>query len=197
MNEQKRNQDVTRRVALVGLLTALTVVLSYIKIPIVSTATVTLVLPVVVVGAILCGPLVGAWLTVIPAITALPEAALFMTYNPAGTVLTLLLKGILAGFTAGVVYRLLAKSRPKLAVVLSAVVAPVMNTGIFLLGCYVFIWPELVALARESGVGIGLLIFGLAGMNFIVELILNVALCPALIRIIDIAKKKLRSTNKV
>jgi uncharacterized membrane protein len=197
MNEQKRNQDVTRRVALVGLLTALTVVLSYIKIPIVSTATVTLVLPVVVVGAILCGPLVGAWLTVIPAITALPEAALFMTYNPAGTVLTLLLKGILAGFTAGVVYRLLAKSRPKLAVVLSAVVAPVMNTGIFLLGCYVFIWPELVALARESGEGIGLLIFGLAGMNFIVELILNVALCPALIRIIDIEKKKIRSTNKV
>ena len=191
MRSSKRNQELTRKVALIGLLTALTVVLSYIKIPIVSTATVTLVLPVVVVGAILCGPLVGAWLTVIPAITAFPEAALFMTYNPAGTILTLLLKGILAGYAAGALYRLLVKNHPKGAIFTAAAVAPVVNTGVFLLGCYVFIWPELVALAHENGVGIGLLLFGLAGMNFIVEMILNVVLCPALVRIVEIAKKKL------
>lgn len=190
MRKVKRNQDFTRKIALVGLLTALAAVLSYIKIPLVSTATVTLVLPVVVIGAILCGPLVGAWLTVIPALTALPEAALFMTYNPAGTIFTLILKGLLAGFAAGVVYKLLASRKPRGAVFCAAAVAPIVNTGTFLLGCYIFIWPELIALAADNGVGVGLLLFGLAGMNFIVEMILNIALCPALLRVIDVAKKK-------
>ena len=186
----KRNQAFTRRTTLIGLLTALTAVLSYIKIPVVSTATITLVLPVVVIGSILCGPIVGAWLTVIPAITAIPEAALFMTYNPFGTVLTLLLKGVLAGFAAGMVYKLLANNHSRGAVFASAAVAPVINSGTFVLGCYIFIWPELVELAEQNGVGVGLLLFGLAGMNFIIEIILNIVLCPAIIRIIDIAKKK-------
>lgn len=190
MRKVKRNQDFTRKIALVGLLTALAAVLSYIKIPLVSTATVTLVLPVVVIGAILCGPLVGAWLTVIPALTALPEAALFMTYNPVGTLLTLILKGLLAGFAAGMVYKVLVSVKPRGAVFCAAAVAPIVNTGTFLLGCYVFIWPELIDLAADNGVGVGFLLFGLAGMNFIVEMILNLALCPALLRVIEMAKKK-------
>lgn len=196
MRGTKRSQEFTRKTALVGILTALSVVLSYIKIPIVSTATVTLVLPVVVIGAILCGPIVGAWLTVIPAITALPEAALFMTYNPAGTIFTLILKGVCAGFTAGMVYKLLSPKHPKGAIFASAEIAPIMNTGVFLLGCYIFIWPELVELAESNGVGIGMLIFGLAGMNFIVEMILNIVLCPAIVRIIDISKKKFFGAKK-
>ena len=190
MSRIKRNQEFTRKITLIGLLTALTAVLSYIKIPVVSTATVTLVLPVVVVGAILCGPLVGAWLTVIPAITAIPEAALFMTYNPFGTILTLLLKGLLAGFAAGMLYKLLSGKHPKGAIFASAAIAPVINSGVFVLGCYIFIWPELIELAEANGVGIGLLLFGLAGMNFIIEIILNIVLCPALVRVINIAKKK-------
>ena len=190
MRGKKRNQDFTRRISLIGLLTALTVVLSYIRIPVVSTVTVNLVLPIVVVGAILCGPFVGAWLTVIPAIISFPEAALFMTYNLPGTVLTLILKGLLAGFVAGVVYEALAKKHPKGAVFASAVLAPIVNTGTFLLGCYVFIWPELVELAAENGVGIGALLVGLAGINFVVEMIINIVLCPALVRVIELSKKK-------
>ena len=196
MRGKKRNQDFTRRMALVGLLTALTVVLSYIRIPVVSTVTVNLVLPIVVVGAILCGPLVGAWLTVIPAIISFPEAALFMTYNLPGTGLTLVAKGLLAGYVAGVVYRLLARKHPRGAVFASALLAPVVNTGTFLLGCYIFIWPELIELASENGVGIGALLIGLAGINFVVEMIINAVLCPALVRIIDLSKKKFSGLSK-
>ena len=190
MKEINSKHEIIRKIVLVGLLTALATVLSYVKIPIVSTATVTLVLPVVVIGAVLCGPLVGAWLTVIPNLLALPEAALFMSYSPVGAVLTMLLKGLLAGFAAGMVYKLLSKNHPIVAVTCSAAIAPVINSGVFLLGCYIFIWDELVALAVGSNVGIGMLLFGLAGMNFIVELILNLVLCPAILRIIDIAIKK-------
>ena len=190
MKSIKRNQQLTRRIALVGLLTAAVTVFSYIRIPLVSTATVTLVLPLVVIGAVLCGPIVGAWLTVIPAIISFSEASLFMAYSLGGTVATLILKGILAGFAAGMVYKLLARKRQKMAVALAAAVAPIVNSGVFLLGCYIFLWPELVELAAENSVGIGMLLFGLVGMNFIVELILNLALTPAVFRIVKLGEKK-------
>ena len=141
-------------------------------------------------GAVLYGPLVGAWLTVIPNITAFSEAGLFMQYSPAGCIATLLLKGILAGLLSGLVYKLLSKKHPLGAVTCSAIVAPIINSGVFVLGCYIFIWDELVSLAGQSGVGIGMLLFGLAGMNFIVELIINIVLCPSVYRILQIITKK-------
>lgn len=186
-NNSKLN--LVKKITLVGLLTALAVALSYIKIPLIGTATVTLVLPVVVIGAALCGPLVGAWLTVIPNILAFSEAGIFLAYAPFGCVLTLMLKGLLAGFFAGVVYKLLSQKSKTGAVICSAIVAPVLNSGTFVLGCYIFIWDELVSLAGASGVGIGLLLFGLAGLNFIVELVLNLILCPSILRIIHIINK--------
>lgn len=193
MDKFKRNSELTRKIAAIGLLTAAATVMSYIKIPILSSVTVTLVLPIVVIGAALYGPIVGAWLTVIPAITAFGEASLFLAYNPAGTIITLFLKGILTGLAAGYIYKLLSKQHPIGAVTCAAIAAPIVNTGIFLLGCYVFLWSALVDMAKAAEVGMGMLIFGLAGMNFIIELILNIALCPALLRIIQIGKKKLGS----
>ncbi len=189
MKESNSNQDSVRKLALIGLLTALATALSFIKIPILG-ASITLVLPVVIIGGALCGPLVGAWLTVLPNIIAFTEAGIFLMYSPAGCVATLLLKGLLAGFVAGSVYKVLSKKHPIGAVACSAVVAPVINSGTFVLGCYLFIWDQLISLAGENGVGIGILIFGLAGLNFIIELILNIILCPSILRILQIATKK-------
>ena len=66
------------------------------------------------------------------------DAAAFLVISPLGTILVVLLKGALAGFCAGLVFRALEKKNQTLAVVTSAVTAPVVNTGIFLLGCVVF-----------------------------------------------------------
>lgn len=189
MKESKLNQESIRKLTLVALLTALATALSFIKIPILG-ASITLVLPVVIIGGSIYGPLVGAWLTVIPNLIALTEAGIFLVTSPVGCVATLLLKGILAGFVSGVVYKALSKKHPIGAVTCAAVVAPVINSGVFVLGCYIFIWDYLVSLAGENGVGIGLLLFGLAGLNFIIELILNVILCPSILRILQIASKK-------
>lgn len=190
MKQRRLKNEQVQKIALIGILTALTAVLSYIKIPVVSAATVTLVLPVVVIGSILCGPLVGAWLTVIPNLTSFGEAGIFLAYSPFGAVLTIMMKGLLAGYLAGLTYKLLSAKHPTGSVFCAAVVAPVVNTGVFVLGCYVFIWEQLVAMAVDNGVGIGMLLFGLAGMNFIIELTLNIVLCPAILRVIDIAVKK-------
>ena len=188
MNKRNFSQDLVRKVALVGLLTALATVLSFIKIPVVPGINITLVLPVVIIGGAIYGPLVGAWLTVIPNVLAFGEAGIFMVYSPAGCIATLLLKGLIAGFVSGLVYKTLSGKHTIGAVAWAAVIAPILNSGIFLLGCYIFIWDQLVIQANEAGIGIGALILGLVGINFIVELILNVVLCPTILRIIQIAK---------
>ena len=180
----------TRKITIIGILTALTAVLAMIKIPIASTTTITLVLPVVVIGAALFGPFVGAWLTVIPNIIAFGEAGIFLVESPAGCVATLLLKGILAGFAAGAFYKLLSAKHPTGAVICAAVLTPVINTGVFLLGCYLFIWDKLIALAGENGIGIGMLIVGMVVINFVIELVLNLVLCPTILRIIHILARK-------
>ena len=106
----RETREFIEKLALVSILTALTVVLGLIKIPIMG-VTITLVLPVVVIGAALYGPYVGAWLTVIPNVITLltGEAALFTNYNGFGGVLTIILKGVLAGYAAGWVYKLLCE----------------------------------------------------------------------------------------
>ena len=189
MEGYKLSRESIKKIALVGLLTALTVVLSFIKIPIFGVS-ITLVLPVVIIGGALYGPYVGAWLTVIPNIIAFTEAGLFLAYSPFGGVVTMLLKGLVAGFVSAIVYKMLSQKNQVGAIACSAVVAPALNSGIFVLGCLLFIWKELVSLAGENGVGIGMLLFGLAGFNFIVELIINAILCPTILRIIQLAAKK-------
>ena len=189
MKESNFKKESIRKLTLGALLTALAAALSFVKIPILGVS-ITLVLPVVIIGGALCGPLVGAWLTVIPNVIAFTEAGLFMTYSPVGCMITLLLKGLVAGFVSGVIYKVLSKKHPIGAVTCSAVVAPILNSGIFVLGCYICIWDQLTAVAGEKGVGIGMLLFGLAGLNFIIELVLNVILCPSILRIIQIASKK-------
>lgn len=187
----RKKHDIVRRISVIGLLTALTAVLSMIKIPILGVS-VTLVLPVVVIGAALFGPWVGAWLTVIPNIIAFGEAGIFLAESPVGCVITLLLKGILAGIAAGLVYKYLHDKSYIRAVTLSALVAPIVNSGVFLLGCYIFIWDKLIAVAAEAGYGIGMLVFGMVGINFVIEIIFNTVLCPTILRLIKMASKKIK-----
>jgi len=189
MKEKRIQKDTARKIALIGLLTALAAALSFVKIPIIG-ASITLVLPVVVIGVALCGPIVGAWLTVIPNIVAIFDAGIFLINSPIGCVITMLLKGILTGLIAGLVYKAMAEKHPLGAVTCSAIVAPIINSGVFFLGCYLCIWDDLVALAGEKGVGIGMLVFGLVILNGTIELILNAILCPTILRMIQIVKKK-------
>ena len=191
MKQRKEQHEFLRKIAMLGLFTALTVVFGMIKIPIMGGTTVKMDLPIVVLGAVILGPLAGAWLTVIPTLITFftGEAALFMTYSPFGTLLTLFLKGILAGLCAGLVYKALVKKHPVGAITCASVVAPVVNSGIFLLGCYVFIWEHLVELAEQNHVSMAVLLLGLVVINFVIELVMNLVLCPSVFRVIQIATK--------
>ena len=102
----------TKKIAGVGLLTAVVVVLqllgSFIHF---GPFSISLVLIPIVVGASLYGVLSGAWLGLAFGITVLisGNAAAFLAVNPGGTVVTVLLKGALAGLLAGAVYKAIEK----------------------------------------------------------------------------------------
>ena len=196
-----KNEMSTEKMVLTSLLTALVAVLSYFGgfIKIGGLASISLTLVPVVLGAALCGPMAGAWLGglsgVVFFITA--DAAFWFGLNFAGTIITVLIKGIMAGLCAGLVYRALEKHNRYLAIVAGAVVAPIVNTGIFLIGCLIFFSDAVFAGAAAEGMGVfGYLIVAFVGLNFVFELVVNMVLSPAIARVIDIAEKKFFKENK-
>ena len=127
----------TRKLTGLALLTAIVVILQFLGAFIrFGPFSISLVLIPIVVGAALYGVWAGAWLGFVFGIVVLlsGDAAAFMTISPLGTILTVLVKGSLAGLCAGAVYKLLSRHETP-AVIAAAVVTPVVNTGVFLLGC--------------------------------------------------------------
>ena len=193
MKQRKEQHEMVRKIVLIGLFTALTVVFGMIKIPIMG-LTIKMDLPVIVLGAVILGPLAGAWLTVLPTLITYftGEAALFMQFSPFGTLLTLFLKGILAGLLAGLVYKALCKKHPIGAVTCAAVVAPVVNTGVYIIGCRIFIWDQLANYMVQMESTIVMFLVGIL-LNFVLELTMNIILCPTTFRMLQSATKGKRS----
>ncbi len=149
---------------------------------------VSLVLIPIAIGAILFGPFGGAWLGLVFGLTVLisGDAAPFFVVNAPGTVLTVLLKGALAGLCAGLVYKALRHKNMLLSTVLTAAVCPIVNTGIFLIGCKLFFMDTITGWAEAAGFpSAGAYILGaFIGFNFLFEFLVNIVLSPVIIKII-------------
>ena len=146
----------------------------------------------IAIGACICSPIVGAWLGLVFGIVVIAtgNAALFFAFSVFGTIVTVLFKGAACGFCAGLTYKLLEKKLKFVAAIVAALVCPVVNTGIFLLGSAVFFMPYAEAIGELVGVaGAGFGVFvALAFGNFLVEVLMNVLLSPVFVRIIKIVK---------
>lgn len=195
MDKQNKKNIDTHKLVLLAILSAIVAVLAYYGgfIKIGGLASISLTLIPVVIGATVCGPFAGAWLGGIAGVMffATPDAAFWLGLSIPGTIITVMVKGIASGLCAGLIFKLLQKSNRYLAVVVSAIVCPVVNTGIFLLGSLVFFMDEVSGGAAKEGVSVGMyLIVFFVGLNFVFELIANVAVSPAMVRILDITKKQ-------
>ena len=86
---------------------------------------------------------------------------------------------------------LLEKRNRVLAVFGSAIICPVVNTGIFLLGCKFFFLETVAGWAALYGYEdvASYMFLGLAGINFLIELAVNIVLGPVIVRLIKIGKK--------
>lgn len=175
----KKHSTDTRRLILLGLFTALVVVLQCIPIKF-GTFELALSVPVMIIGAAILGIGSGCWLGFVFSFVVLflPGTAAYLSFSPIGTVVTVLLKGTVAGLFAGLSYKALAKVNDFVAALVSALVATVTNTGIFLVGSLIFFEADI---ATVIGVFISI--------NFIIELIVNLVLVPTVVRIIKIKKR--------
>lgn len=204
--KRNQNQSVLRMVEL-SMLIALVVVLQIVSAmipPIGGMVSITLTLVPVVVGAILFGKKGGAVLgfafgliVMINCITALDLGGnILWGVNPFCTALICLVKGIAAGFFPAIFYGLVrgkeetAKNgRKYAAAMVAALSAPIINTGLFVCGMLLFFKDTLYAWAGGTDV-ITYILLGLAGLNFLVEFLINIILTPAIVRIVDIVKKR-------
>lgn len=188
-----KNSQAVKKLAIGGILTALVVVLQmmgqFIKF---GPFAISLVLIPIVLGAALCDYKISTWLGFIFGVVVLfTDATAFLAVSVPGTIITVLVKGILCGLVAGLVYKLFEKKNRYLAVILAAIACPLANTGVFLLGCVVFFLDTI----KEWGAAGGFenvaqfLIIGMVGLNFLVELSVNIFLSPIVVRLLDFSKK--------
>ena len=185
MSLNKKRRASTETLALTAILTALVIVLqllgSFIRF---GPFSISLVLLPIVIGAAKCGAKAGAWLGLVFGLVVLisGDAALFLAVNVPGTILTVLLKGALSGLCAGLVYKLLEKHNKYVAVMVAALVCPIVNTGIFFLGCLAF-FMEIVGEDATA------FFVSLITTNFLIEIVTNVVLSPAVVRLLNLKKK--------
>ena len=187
----------TRKLVLGALMAALVVILQYMGSFVrFGPFSISLVLIPIVIGAITCGKEIGAFLGLIFGIMVFVtgDAALFLAVNAPGTIITVILKGVLCGYLTGLFYELILKVSKKkyLSAVISAVICPVVNTGVFLTGCYFFFLETVTEWGIAAGFGSNVgayMIFGLVGANFLVELGFNVIFAPAIVHILKATDK--------
>ena len=186
----------TQKVVGMGLFTAIIVALQMLASAIkFGPFSITLVLAPIVIGAALYGIGAGAWLVLTFGVTVLisGDAAVFLTINTIGTVITVIAKGMVAGIVAAVIYKAIEKKNKTVAVVAAGITCPIVNTGIFLIGCYLFFQDWLIAVFGTTG--FATVITGLVSVNFAVELGINMLLASVIVRIIDLGKKQLAKKN--
>ena len=199
----------TLRIVQLALLVALVVALQMVSAlipPIGGMVSITLTLIPVVVGGILLGKRAGAILgfafgliVMINCMVALdPGGNILWNVNPFFTALICFVKGIAAGFVPACLYELICGKAEKVgegrkfgATVVAALVAPIVNTGLFVLGMFLLFKDTLYAWAGETDIMMYVL-FGLAGINFLVEFLINTIMSPAIVRITAVVGKRLK-----
>ena len=193
-----RTTDSIQKLVFTAVMTAIVVILQLVAIlsrVVLPVFAINLVLIPIVIGAAIGGVKVGAWLGFISGVAVLisGDASAFLTVDIFGTIVVVLLKGTVSGIAAAGAFKLVEKKNKYLAVLAAAVACPLANTGIFILGCFIFFMDTV----REWGSALGFenafayIILGMVGINFVIELVLNLVLSPAAVRLLDIKKKYL------
>lgn len=201
----KSTRTETRRLVTLAIFTALIIVLQLVaNVAKIGPVSITLSLVPIVVGAALYGWGSGAYLGGVFGLVVLvcsiagmdAGGAVLWNSNPFMTALVCLIKGIAAGACAGLVYRAVGRKNQTAGAICAGITAPVVNTALFVAAMALFFRSDLLAWtagwAAETGREanpVYYIILGLAGVNFLVELAINLILAPIIVRIINARKK--------
>lgn len=197
-NNRQKLMKMTTLAILVAIVLLFQFLGSFIKI---GPTSITLVLVPIVLGGILLGPSSGAFLGLIFGAMTLWAGVsgtdgftnILFTSQPYATAVICIGKAVLAGFIPALVYKAVSKINKIFAVFLASALAPIVNTGIFVLGGLFLVNETLTANLSNFGAdGMTLVYFviiGCAGLNFIGEFIANLILSPVIITVTDAIAK--------
>ena len=187
-----------KNVTILGVLTAIIVVLqifgSYFRI---GTISLSFVLVPIVIGGILTGVIGGTILGFIFGVITLvmgivgADQFTFILFSdhPFLTIITCVIKGSAAGFMSGFVYKLLKDKNLTLSTFAASAVAPIVNTGLFIVGAFCMADTLNSNFVAENSNVVYFIFIGCAGINFLIELAINLVLAPSVCKIIKAVKR--------
>ena len=157
--------------------------------------------PIAVAGMVF-GPLSGLFIGLVNGLVTIlspSTQAIFMSVAPFGTVLICLLKTGLAGFLCGLIYlpfkEVTSNKKKMVGSVLASVAVPIINTGIFTIGCYTFFSPWLneVTNASQYDNSFVVLLMVILGINFIFEFSISLLLSPSINMLVNYYQRKVEN----
>ena len=185
----------TKNIVYLAILTTLLVVLNLLSTVFRIITNVNLTLIPIVLGALMLGMRGGFILGVISGLMTFLFGVFgvdaftnfLFTQHPILTFLTCTVKITVAGVLGGLVYNVLKNKY--LATFLASAVVPVVNTAIFIIGALTM-HDSISVLANGEGVSVMyFLIIFCAGVNFLIELGINLLVAPAIHTTVNVLEK--------
>ncbi len=189
----------TKNVVYLAILTTLLVVLNLLGTVFKIVTNINLTLIPIVLGALTLGAkggfilgIISGLMTFIFGVTGLdPFTNFLFTQHPVLTFLTCTVKITLAGVLGAIVYKTLKDKNKHLATFVASAVVPVVNTLLFILGA-LLMSDTISVFSSVEGVSIMYyLIVICAGVNFLIELGINMLVAPAIYTVIHVVDKQL------
>ena len=194
-----------RNVALLGILIALVIVLQLFAsaIPMFGVTLNFSLIPIALASILLGwfgGAIVGfacglvVWITMAVLGQEPSTAALFQA-SPIILTIMCIGKTTISGLVSGLVFKWVSKKNSFLAVVISAVIIPIVNTGIYMLGM-VIMQDAVAAFLSLNSWSAGIVftvVFGMIWLNFVLEMAINLIFIPMIHRVIKVVQKAIRT----
>ena len=191
----------TKNVALLGILVALVIVMQLFAsaIPMFGVTINFSLIPIAFAGILLGalgGAIVGFASGVVVFISAAvlgaePFTATLFQAHPVILTLICIGKTTVAGLVSGLVFKFLTKKNNFIAVCVSAVILPIVNTGIYLLG--IVLMKDTTATFLGMGVStagaVFVAVFTIIWLNFVLEMAVNLVFIPMIQRVVKVIKK--------
>ncbi|MDY2575311.1 MAG: ECF transporter S component [Bacilli bacterium] len=186
MNSQQR----IRKIAGVGILTALAVVLQFVANYItIGQVNINLSLIPIVISAIIYGPFSGALVGGVVGVIVLfaPSTGLFLGYNALATIILCIVKTALSGLVSGYLFKLLRKINLSLGIISSSIIVPIVNTLTFVIGVLIFFLP---LYGEDTSSAVKTLISTVITINFLIEFLICAILSPTLVYLVKLLDKR-------
>ena len=152
----------------------------------------------IVLGAIVLGPWAGGFLGLACGIVILiqviiaPAGFYFIIWSnsPFVTTMICLVKTTVAGLVAGFLFEWLEKKNKYVAVFVASGIVPILNTGLFILGC-LCMWNTVGLMANGTNVFVFILV-SLVTFNFFVEFGINLLVSPGIHTVYKVVEKRFK-----